>query len=277
MGQGVPFAFHFPAPIAEHMAHLCGANSVDHYRQIAAGGVFHANRQINAAGSEPVLLVFHGPCAHCHIGQHIRQIPMILRIQHFIRAGKARFLQHMYMQPANGHQPSQHVGAGVGIALMKHALVADAGGAGLIGINPWDDHNLVLHLFLNGAQTGDIIQHRVFPIRRAGTDHQQQLIAFSGEDGADCGVILRLLRLHGLREGIHVDYILRRGQFPFKFHIHLAISPFRSGLVEIAPTLRGEAHHGFHGFRIAVFQRIAQGGKMVQKQIHLADQLIPIP
>jgi len=70
------------------MAGLGSLNGIHHDTQIAAGGIFHAHRRFNAAGGEPVLLVFHAAGTHGHIGQQVGKIPVVFRIKHFIGAGE---------------------------------------------------------------------------------------------------------------------------------------------------------------------------------------------
>ena len=72
VGVGVAAGLHFPAAIEERMVAHGGVNGIHHHAQVTAGGVFHAHGHINAAGHQPVLLVFHRPGADGDIGQHIR-------------------------------------------------------------------------------------------------------------------------------------------------------------------------------------------------------------
>ena len=270
--QRIALAFHLPAAVAEDVAHLRRANGVQHDGQVAAGGVFHADRQIQTAGSQPVLLIFHRTRPDRYIGKHICQIAMIFRVQHFIRAGKARLGQRGHMQPTNGHQAAQHIRPAGGVALVQHSLVADARGAGLVGVDTGHDHNFVLHLFLQRAQPGNIIQHRIFPIGGTGADDQQQFVAFSRKNFTDFFIVFGFLTLGFLRYRVHLDNFLRPGQFPSEFHIHYVVFPslfdcFTSVwfLVKIASALGRKAHHALHGLLVSLCQRVPQLGKVGDK------------
>ena len=59
MNQRIALAFHFPAAVAEHVTCLRRPHGIQHHGQVAAGGVFHAYGQVQPAGGQPVLLVFH--------------------------------------------------------------------------------------------------------------------------------------------------------------------------------------------------------------------------
>lgn len=77
---------------------------------------------------------------------------------------------------------------------MGHALVADPGGARLVGVDARDDDDRVLHLGLDLRQPRDVIAHRILVMRRTGTDDQHQFFTFSGKHLAD-GLIAFFLDL----------------------------------------------------------------------------------
>ena len=73
---------------------------------------------------------------------------------------------------------------------MHHALVTDTGGTWLVRVDPWNDDNPILHLFLYFRQAADVITHRVFVMGRAWTDNQQKLAAFFCENRFNTGVLI---------------------------------------------------------------------------------------
>ena len=71
MGVRIAFAGNLPAAVYKCMGALSRGDGVHHYCKITAGRILHAHRNIKAAGSEPVLLVFHRACAYCNIGKKV--------------------------------------------------------------------------------------------------------------------------------------------------------------------------------------------------------------
>ena len=202
------------------MAVLGGVDGVHHDGQVPAGGVLHAYGHGDAGAGEPVLLVLHGPGPHGHIGQHIVQIFVVLRVEHFIGAGEACLPQDPHMELPNGDQALQHIRGGVGVRLVEHALVACSGGPWLVGIDPGDDQQPVLHLLLDGYQPGNVIQHAVLPVCRAGPDDEGQAAVLAGEDGLQLPVppVKYLRHLHGDR--VLLLEVIGDGQLAFEIHVH---------------------------------------------------------
>jgi len=64
---------------------------------------------------------------------------------------------------------------------MYDPLVALTGGTGLIGVDPGDQDQLILYLFVDLCKTADIVADGIFIICGAGTDDYKKFIAFSGE------------------------------------------------------------------------------------------------
>ena len=103
---------------------------------------------------------------------------------------------------------------------MEHAFVAFAGGAGLIGIDAGDDNDLICYLFLYTGQAVGIIADGIFIIRRAGTDDQEELVAFSGEHFGNflIPLFLNLRQFQG--EGVLFPDLTRRGELGDEFETH---------------------------------------------------------
>ena len=135
VGQRVSRRLHFPGTENEIMAMLRRIDRIQHDVQRAAGRVFHADRHIDAAGGQTVLLILHRTGADGNVGQHIGQIAEVLRVQHFISRCKACLLNHLHMKAPDCHKPLVHVGLLLRIRLVQHALVAAARRPRLIGVD----------------------------------------------------------------------------------------------------------------------------------------------
>lgn len=68
---GVAVGVGFPAAIDECVRALRGGDGVEHDVEVATGGVFHADRDLDATGGEAVLLVFDGPSADCDVAKDV--------------------------------------------------------------------------------------------------------------------------------------------------------------------------------------------------------------
>ena len=185
MGQLVAGGVDLPAAVNEGVVVLGGHDGVEHHGQVAAGGVLHAHGDGNAAGGQAVLLILHAPGADSHIGQQVGEVAVIVGIQHLIGGGQAGVLQHVGVEAADGDDALQHVHILFGIGLVQQALVAVAGGAGLVGVDTGDQDQTVFHLLLQARQSLAVIHHRIFPVCGAGADDQHHLVALAGENVGD--------------------------------------------------------------------------------------------
>ena len=188
VGIGVTLALDLPAAVDEGMLVLSGGDGVHHDRDVAAGGVLHTDGDIQTAGGQTVLLILGRARADCDIREQVGEIAVIFGIEHFIGTAEAVVAQGGHMQLADGDDALEHIGSFVGVGLVEHALVAVAGGAGLIGIDTGDDHHAILHALLYAAQSADVIEYRLAVVGRAGADDEQEFIRFAAEDGCDLGV-----------------------------------------------------------------------------------------
>ena len=217
----IAVGLHLPAAIDEGMTVLRRGDGVHHDRQIAAGGVLHADGDIQPRGHQTVLLVLDRSGADRDIAEDVIEIAVVLGIEHLIRAGEAGLLQGADMHGADRDDALEHIGLLFGIGLMEHAFVARARGTRLIGIDARDDEDLVLHLVLHLSQAADIIQHTVLSVGGAGADDQHDAVIPARKD------ILHLLLAIGddlselVVEGIHLLDLHRDGQLALKFHIHI--------------------------------------------------------
>ena len=146
-------------------------------------------------------------------------MPRLTRVEHLVGGGEPGLLGHADVELADGDDALVEVGLLLRIRLVHHALVAVAGGAGLVGVDPGDQNQLVRHRFLQFGQPLAVFQHRVLPVGRAWTDNQHHFAAFSGENVGNflvpAGFDLR--QLGG--QGILLLDLLGDGQLAFENHI----------------------------------------------------------
>ena len=219
MGKGIAGGIHLPAPVDEGVGVLGGHDGIEHDGNVPAGGVFHAYGNVNAAGGQTVLLIFDTPRAHRHVREQVGKIAVIVRVEHFVGGGKAGACQHIGVQAADGDDALQHIGGFPGVGLVQKPLIAVAGGAGLVGVDPGNQNQLVRHRFLQFCQPLAVFQHRVFPIGRAWTDDQHHFAAFSGENVGNFLVPAGFdLRKFG-GQGVLLLDLLGNGQFALENHI----------------------------------------------------------
>ena len=149
MGQRIACSLHFPTTIQEGMARMSCNQRIHHNRQVTASRVLHTNRNIQTTCSQSVLLVFYRTSTNGNIGQQVRQIPMIFRIQHFICTSQASHFYCLGVHLPNGNDTLQHIFFLFRVWLMHHALIAFSGGSRLVGVNSRNQNQLVLDLFLH--------------------------------------------------------------------------------------------------------------------------------
>ena len=182
--------------------------------------LINADGDIQTAGGQTVLLVLGGTGAHSNIGQKVGEVAVVLGIEHLVGTAEAVVAQGGQMQITDGDDTLEHIGTLVGIGLVEHALVAVARGAGLVGVNAGDDHDLIGHTVLYTAQSSDVIQHRLAVVCRAGADDEQEFIRFAAEDTGNLLIARRLDGRQLLADGVFCLDINRHGQFSVEMHIH---------------------------------------------------------
>lgn len=101
MGVGITVGLYFPASVQKGVGTLGCHDAVHHDGEVAAGGVFHTDRDPDTAGCQAVLLVLYRACADSRVGQDIGDITVIFRVQHFICTGHAGFADSTGMQIPN--------------------------------------------------------------------------------------------------------------------------------------------------------------------------------
>ena len=80
MGKRVAFALNFPAAVNKVMGNLGGGYGVHHNGKVAAGGVFHSDRNVDSAGGEAVVLVFNRTRTHRNISEKIGKREVVFGI-----------------------------------------------------------------------------------------------------------------------------------------------------------------------------------------------------
>ena len=227
----IPGRLDFPAAVNKLLRILCCNDRIHHNRDISAGRIFHTGRDTDAAGYDAVLLILHRTCAYRHIGQQIRQIAVILRIKHLFRAGKSCLTDHTCMHLTDRDDTGKHIFLAFRIRLVKHPLITETGCTRLVGIDSWDDEDLVLDLLVNPGQPVHIIQYRILIVRRTRSYDKQKLITLSAEDICDLRIPFFLDRCYGRIQRKLLFQRLRRGQFPDQlhtlFHRSYSLLPFK--------------------------------------------------
>ena len=148
-------------------------------------------------------------------------MPRLTRVEHLVGGGEPGLLGHADVELADGDDALVEVGLLLRIRLVHHALVAVAGGAGLVGVDSGDEDEPVLHLFLYLCQTVHIITDRVLAVRGAGPHDHQELVAVSRKYVADLLVSLcfQCRQLRGQRE-LLLDLVRgRQDAYILKSHI----------------------------------------------------------
>ena len=102
--------------------------------------------------------------------------------------------------------------------LVEHALVAYTLGAGLVGIHPGHDEQLLIDLMVHFREAGHVFQHSVFPVRGAGADDQEQTGILSRQYIGDFPVPVFLDGLDGGIRGVIPLDLLGKGHLADKFH-----------------------------------------------------------
>ena len=220
VGQRISGGGDLPASVDDGMMVLSGIDGIQHDRHVAAHGVLHSGRHIKAAGGQTMLLIFHRTGADSHIGQNIRNISPVFRVEHFVRRRESGFFHCADMHFAHGDQAGKKVRLLLRVRLVDDSLVAFSGSAGFIGIDPGNQNQLVFYPVVYFCQPVNVIADRVFIVCGAGTDDNQESVALPGDDIADLAVPLLLQGDEFFRKRIGFPDLCRCGQFLYKFKTH---------------------------------------------------------
>ena len=165
-----------------------------------------------------MLLVFHGAGSDGDVGQEILYIGQIFRVQHLISGGHAGLLDGAGVELAHMDKTLQHILALGGVGLVYHALVALAGGPGLVGVYSRNDDYLVLDLLLKPGKAAGVVHHGILVIRRARPDYQQELVGLPGEHVRYHSVAPGLYRLDFIAQRVKLLYLLRNRELSAEIH-----------------------------------------------------------
>ena len=171
MSQRIAGCFDFPASVDKHLRALGSFNGIKHDGDIAAHRVLHTTWDADTAACKTMNLVFYGTGTYSYITEQVREVAVILRVEHFIRTGKAGFFDGSCVELADGDQAFQKIRLLLGIRLVEHALVAFACCTWFIGIDTRYHNNFVSNLLLNPCQTVDIFHNRLFTVCGAWADN----------------------------------------------------------------------------------------------------------
>ena len=237
MGQWVAGGMYFPAVEEEILLALCRFDGVHHDRQVTGGGVLHAYRNAGAAGNHAVELVFYGTGADGAVGEKIRQVSMIFRIEDFFSTGEARFFNDMDMHAADGLDAFHHVFLALRIRLVKHAFVAFADGSRFVGVYAGHDEEAVFYFFRHFGKAAAVVQHRRLIVSRAGADNQEETIVLPSHNVSDFLVsfFLQFLKFCSQRDFLFDFHRFRK--LPDELHLFHRFHPSLWSILSILNTL----------------------------------------
>ena len=220
VGKRIPLCFDLPSSGDEIVSLLGCYYGVEHNGKITAGGIFHANGNIQSAYHEAVFLIFHGAGADGHVGEQIGQVVIIIRVEHLVRGTKARLLQRTDMHMADRQNTCQYIWFCLRVRLMEHAFVTLTGGTRFVGIDTGNQHQAVLHFVLKLGKAVGVITYRIFIVCGTGADDDKKLVRSTGDDIADHFISFSfyLFQLFGHR-CLRFD-LVRRGKLFYEFEAH---------------------------------------------------------
>ena len=216
----ISFTDDLPAAIDKGVAGLRRSNGIHHDAQITARGILHTDGSLNAARRQSVLLIFYRTRADRNIGKQVGKIAVVFGIQHLVRTREIIVAQSRHVQLTDGNDALVHIGLGIGIGLMKHALISLSRGSRLVGIDTGNDDDLILDLILYLAKTGNILQHRLAVICGARTDDQKEFIRFAFKYRTDLLISCGLHRFHFIGKRIFFFNLLRDRELSLEIHTH---------------------------------------------------------
>ena len=169
---------------------LGSINGVEHNGKVTAGWIFHPGCNIKTADGKTVLLVFNRTCTDRNVGEQVFYISPVFRVKHFVCTGETAFFNCTDVHFAHGDQTFHHIRCFFRVRLGSDSLVAFAGGTWFICIHTRDDDQLVLHIFLDGSETADIIAYRIFVVCRTRSDDDKKTVVKTFDHIADLCVTL---------------------------------------------------------------------------------------
>ena len=129
-----------------------------------------------------MLLVLNGARANRNVRKYVGEIAVIFRVQHFVSGCKSIILDHAHMELTDCNKSLIHIRLLLRIRLMKHSLVAAAGGTRFVRVYTRYDHKLILYLLINLRKTAHILTYSVLAVRGTWSDNYKELFALSCDD-----------------------------------------------------------------------------------------------
>ena len=219
MGKRISCGVDFPAVEEEVLLILCGFDGVHHDREVAGGRVLHTDGNTGTAGDHAVELVLDGTRADRAVGEKIREVAVVFRIEDLFSAGEVGLLDDVDVHAADGLDAFHHVLIALGIRLVEHAFIAFADGSRLIRVDSGHDEELVLHFVSDFRKARAVVEDGRLIVCRAGADDEKKSVVFPCHDVLD-GLVSFCFQLSvwcAQRDLLlHFD---RFRQFPDEFHL----------------------------------------------------------
>ena len=219
MGERISCGVDFPAVEEEVLLILCGFDGVHHDGEVAGGRVLHADRDTCAAGDHAVELVLDGTRADRAVGEKIREVAVVFRIEDLFGAGEAGLFDDVDVHASDGFDAFHHVFIAFGIRLVEHAFIAFADGSRLIRVDSGHNEELVFHLVSDFRKTRAVVEDGGLIVCRAGADDEKKSVVFPCHDVLDDLVSFCFqLSVWCAQQDLllHFD---RFRQFPDEFHL----------------------------------------------------------
>ena len=185
MGERISCGVNFPAVEEEVLLILRGFDGVHHDGEVAGGRVLHTDRDTGAAGDHAVELVLDGTRADRSVGEKIREVAVVFRIEDLFSAGEAGLLDDMDVHAADGLDAFHHILIAFRVWLVEHAFVAFADGSRLIRVDSWHNEELVLHFVSDFRKACAVVEDGRLIVCRAGADDEEKSVVFAGHDVLD--------------------------------------------------------------------------------------------
>ena len=185
MGERISCGVDFPAVEEEVLLILRGFDGVHHDGEVAGGRVLHADRDTGATGDHAVELILDRTRADRAVGEKIREVAVVFRIEDLFSAGEAGLFDDMDVHAADGLDAFHHVLIALGIRLVEHAFIAFADGPWLIRVDSGHDEELVLHFVCDFRKARAVVKDGGLVISRAGADDEKKSVVFPCHDVFD--------------------------------------------------------------------------------------------
>ena len=244
MGERISCGVDFPAVEKEVLLILRGFYGVHHDGEITGGRVLHADRDTGAAGDHAVELVLDGTSADRAVGEEIRKVAVVFRIEDLFSAGEAGLFDDVDVHAADGLDAFHHVLIALGIRLVEHAFIAFADGPWLIRVDSGHDEELVLHFVSDFRKARAVVEDGRLIVCRAGADDEEKSVVFPCHDVFDglvsfcfqlsvwCAqrdLLLHFDRFRQFADEFHL-FFHRVGSFGWKSGSGFRVSPGRAPL-----------------------------------------------